>query len=317
MPQGGGDTESANVELMAQAFKRAMGFGSVLPPGRLSKFRGNPERSDELSLGEWLQEFEDATSGMNLTETEKAKVFTDHLIGAAKEEIACLPDGSKGKLKEMKDALRLCFGHRENAHSLSSIFHSRTQQEDETLADFSRTLKKLYSRMENAAVTQEESEALKQLRDKSLCEQFVQGAKEVWVRRELRRIHLSKKEPNYDEMRKEALLLFQETCESTTRRARIREAVVEESAVSSLPKLSDVMDQQKQLVQEVVHMREEMSGLRVMVQDLKSNRRRRRPLSEVICYKCRQTGHYRDSCPQNSPSTVPNQDTSSRQVSGN
>ncbi|XP_063951931.1 uncharacterized protein LOC135156176 [Lytechinus pictus] len=301
MSQGEGDMNSRNMEVMAQVFKKALGLGGILPPGKLSKFRGSPQRSGEPSLGEWLEEFDDATSGMGLNESEKTKVFLDHLVGAAKDEIMCLPESSKGKLKEMKDALRLCFGQNQSSHSLSSIFFSRTQQEDETLADFSRALKKLYGRMENAAVSQEESEALKKLKDKSLCEQFTQGAREVWVKRELRRIFLSKEKENFEEMRKEALLLFQDATEPA-RRARVREAIVEEYAVqTSTPKLNDVLDQQKLLIQEITYMREEMSGLRTIVKDLKSpNRSRRKPFSEIVCYRCKQKGHYKSSCPQTS-----------------
>lgn len=74
-------------------------------------------------------------------------------------------------------------------------------------------------KMEMSALSEEESKALKQLRDKSLREQFIRGASETWVRRELRRTDISPNVTSFEEMRKEAILLFQES-EMQPRRSR-------------------------------------------------------------------------------------------------
>ncbi|PIK57849.1 hypothetical protein BSL78_05232 [Apostichopus japonicus] len=96
------------------------------------------------------------------------------------------------------------------AQSASVEFHNRRQGERESLADFSRSLIRLYNKMETTAPTQEEAKALEKLRNRSLRDQFSAGAREEWVRRELRRISLATKDDGFEEMRKEAIYLFQD-----------------------------------------------------------------------------------------------------------
>ena len=60
---------------------------------------------------------------------------------------------------------------------------------------------RLRSRMEKAAVTRAEKEALVLLRDNALKEQFVRGVKEHSVRHELRRIVLGSADQSFLVMR--------------------------------------------------------------------------------------------------------------------
>lgn len=80
------------------------------------------------------------------------------------------------------------FGSTESVSSLTQSFHNRDQMEKEMLADYSRVLIRLYSRMVNAAANSDKKAALKGLQDITLKERLVRGAREKWVQRELRRI---------------------------------------------------------------------------------------------------------------------------------
>lgn len=59
------------------------------PPVKLGKFQGPPTAPGELSLGEWLVEFDNYAEHYRLTGRSKAHSLVDHLAGAAKEEALC------------------------------------------------------------------------------------------------------------------------------------------------------------------------------------------------------------------------------------
>ncbi|PIK36702.1 hypothetical protein BSL78_26474 [Apostichopus japonicus] len=287
----------ADLTLMAQFFKKAMGFQSI-PPGRLSKFRGPPYRAGELSFLEWLEEFETVAEQFELPDGEKTRVLIDHLVGAAKEEVACMEEVERKSYTKVVSVLKLCFGAHESVQSLSNSFHNRSQHEGENLSDFSRALKRLYSKMEMAAATQKDSQALKQLRDQALREQFIRGAREVWVRRELRRIDLSTKGKTFDVMREEVLTLFQET-EVLPQRSRVREVSVDEvqqsTEVAQSTLISDLIAGQKLLTQEVKNLSRELAAMR------DSSRFYRVKEEEATCFNCEKKGHFAKRCPEPNP----------------
>ncbi|PIK57622.1 hypothetical protein BSL78_05448 [Apostichopus japonicus] len=141
---------------------------------------------------------------------------------------------------------------------------------------FSRSLIRLYNKMETTAPTQEEAKALEKLRNRSLRDQFSAGAREEWVRRELRRISLATKDDGFEEMRKEAIYLFQDG--GTHQVTKVREVTADEISISKAetgPTLREMAEQQSQLLAQVVAMREEIKllrGLSSEVQQLKDNR---------------------------------------------
>lgn len=312
------------MEAMTQFFRRAMGFHGI-PQGKLPKFSGESRRRGELTLREWLDEFDQLTEPLCLDDKAKARIMVDHLAGAAKDEVMCLPEEKRFNPTDVRKALQLCFTPAETVQSLSALFHNRFQEDGESLADFSRDLIRIYSRMEATAPTQEDAGALKQLRDGTLKEQFVRGAREAWVKRELRRISIAPTTDNFEKMREEAILLFQDL---PARKAVVREvqAVDPETTIKSMAAC------QEKLLTEITELKNEVSALRAKTMEIdelrkkiaqlegnvqKSNRPRRqhgrgdhgtrgtrmqdrsqgRSLSEVTCYNCQQLGHYAYNCP--------------------
>ena len=77
------------------------------------------------------------------------------------------------------------------------------QLEGESLADYTRVLMILHDRIEKAAATLAEGQALTLLRDNALKEQFAQGVRQQSVHQELRRLALaSVNRPSYYETTK-------------------------------------------------------------------------------------------------------------------
>ena len=91
---------------------------------------------------------------------ERAVVLVDYLGGCAKEEVLCHPCEVRRDFGALVYLLRRVFGPRETVTSLYAEFYSRVQSVGETLAEFSRALIRLHQRIESAAPTVAERQAL-------------------------------------------------------------------------------------------------------------------------------------------------------------
>ncbi|KAJ8024472.1 hypothetical protein HOLleu_34387 [Holothuria leucospilota] len=140
------------MDALTQFFRRAMGFQGI-PQNKLSKFRGPPRRSGDPSLQEWLADFTEVVKAYNLSDRDQAKAMVEHLIRPAREEVMWLPPADREDTKKVIGCLKLCFALEESVKWLSSEFHNSFQGDTETLAEYSRSLLRLYGRMEAAAPT--------------------------------------------------------------------------------------------------------------------------------------------------------------------
>ena len=221
----------------------------------------------------------------------------------------CLSDKGRQDYEEIVNCLQLCFGFQETTQTLSCQFYNRVQRDGESLGDFSRALLRIYSKMEKAAMTEDEAKAFSQLKDKTLCEQFVNGAQETWMRRELRRIHLEHEKDGFAVVRAEALRLFQEANSSRPRpRVREMEANVARSSIQQSSSSKDSPNLLQEMVEQQKSILVELGQLRSEVTMLKQRRfQRRRAPPYITCFDCGQKGHYRRDCPQSNSSGIPQQ----------
>ena len=291
--------ENLDSDIMVQFFRRSMGLQGITQ-SRLSKFKGLPENVGDPLLQERLEEFEDVTAQFSLSSTDKARLLLDHLAGAAREEVMCLPDEKRHNFDEVVSSLKLCFGYQETTQTLSSQFHSRRQQEGESLCDFSRALLRTYCRMVKSA-GKEDQAALIQLKDHALCDQFVNGARDASVRRELRRIQLDHGKSGFNEVRSEALQLFQEA-PMPQLKPKVREVEMEiaQTALTTVKPeqsvLKEILEQQKTILSEVERLKTDVTSLNETVRRLRTGKRK--ALKDTECYKCHKMGHYMKDCPQ-------------------
>ena len=199
-----------------------------VPTIKLGRFTGHPQRSGDPTLADWLDDFNVYARQMGVSENDRAVVMFDHLGGCAKEEVLCHPNAMRQSVESLTALLRSRFGPMETVPSLHAAFHARMQLEGESLADYSRVLVRLHDRMEKAAATLAEGQALALLRDNALNEQFAQGVRQQSVRQELRRLALASVGRPFFHMRDEALLLLRED-EEHSRRMRVRTTCVDQA----------------------------------------------------------------------------------------
>ena len=296
-----------------------------VPTMKLDKFMGYPRRVGDPTVAEWLHEFDVYARQAGVQNADRAMAILDHLGGCAREEVLCHPDAVRHDYKALVTLLQLRFGPPETVPSLSTAFHARMQLDGETLADYSRVLMRLHSRMEKAATTEAEGQALALLRDNALKEQFVRGVREQSVRQELRRIALNSINKSFHHMRDEALYLLREHDERH-RTMRVRGAEVdqdeylvdqvsvprrrERDPVATDPLVSQMLKTQQQLqaqmMQLMAQQNQTANQLQAVLDRLPSDRAVRprfgpstRPNPrDSSCFFCREQGHFIRDCPR-------------------
>ena len=209
--------------------------------------------------------------------------------------------------------------------SLNQAFSNREQYDGETLADYSRALMRLYGRKEQAAADGDERKAMALLKDSSLKEKFVRGAREKWVQRELRRIEMSFKDKPFLDMREEVLNFFQD--QEPMKKPRVQEVFAERADVgpTQRPMTSSHQHERRgsDYHTEISDLKKDVAQLAKSVQDLiqaqsanarlpagpgrpeftcfnclKKGHTRMTCTEEMVCYHCRGKGHASKMCPK-------------------
>ena len=218
----------ALVETLIKALQRV--GQAPTPTISLPRFFGRPQSPSDPTIDEWLADFDVFVRQCGVSDGEKrAVVLIDYLGGDAKDEVLCRPDEVRRDFGVLVSVLRLVFGPLQTVTSLYAEFYSRMQSEGETLAEYSRALIRLHQRIEGAAPTVAERQALAVLGDGALKHQFVVGVREEWMQHELRRLLLRSADRPFIVVREEALCLM---CEEEARVGEMRP--VEEKAAPAL-----------------------------------------------------------------------------------
>ena len=255
-----------------QAFAQSLNSNQrVTTNVRLSKFYGVPKKTGDPTLKEWLHEVDVYARQLGYDNTAKARTIVDHLAGAAREEILCFAVRERENLPTLLRILRESFQPPETVASLSAAFHARVQSDEENLTEFSRALMRLYGRMIEVA-TGDEAVALGNLRENALKEQFVRGAREPGIKRELRRIQLADAGQSFQAMREAVTLFFRDQEQAGRRGHRIREvecemsvdAQVDQAArgdkLASHPLIKKILDSQEATDKKMAKLESEVGG---------------------------------------------------------
>ena len=198
----------ANAALVETLVKALREVGHAPTVSTLPRFLGRPDSPGDPTIDEWLSSFDLYVRQCGVAEGDRAVLLVDYLGGCAKEEVLCYPDEVRRDFGVLVSRLRRVFGPWETVTSLYADFYSRMQSVGETLAEFSRVLIRLHQRIEGAAPTVAERQALAVLADGALKHQFDVGVRDECVRYELRRLVLRLADKPLIIVREEALCLL-------------------------------------------------------------------------------------------------------------
>ena len=204
-----GAIELSHLELVDTLINALQGVGHAPAPTiSLPRFIGRPQSPSDPTIDEWLSDSDGFMRKCGVSEGERAVVLVDYLGGCANDEVLCHPDDVRRVVGALVSLLRRVFGPWETVTSLYAVFYSWMQSMGETLAEYSRALIRLHRRIEGAAPTVAERQALPVLGHDALKHQFVVGVRGEWVRHELRRLMLRSADRPFIVLREEALCLM-------------------------------------------------------------------------------------------------------------
>ena len=275
---------------------------------KLSKFMGYPQKGGEPTIADWLDEFETFARQVGICNADRAVAVLDHLGGRAREEVLCHPDVVQHDYCALVALLKLRFGPHESVHSLSTECYARVQLDGETLAEYSRVLMGLQNRIEKAAATEAEGQALALLRDTALRGQFVEGVQEQSVGQELRRIALHSADKPFHHMRNEALYLLQDDEQQRCARQG-KDSSPNTPTESRFLQMVQMQQQLQRQVMQLASQQCETAGqMQVVIDQLPSQPQLAapaRPASSTKpnprdgpCFNCREQGSFIKQCPK-------------------
>ena len=156
--------------------------------------------------------------------------------------------------------------------------------------------------MENVAVNAQEKDALAQLRESTLKEQFVRGVLDISVRRELRKLLLGQADLSFTDLREFALELFpdaEQFCEERSSVDCNTALAYKAAAAPSDSKVSDLLESQKRLVDTMQKLVEQQTSMTTKMQSMSEGieslvAAQRR--SQIKCTFCHRTGHTTENC---------------------
>lgn len=268
---------------------------------KVPKFSGNLDRSDSLTIEEWIELVEIHIQTKPI-EKEKALWVYNHLEGAARIEVKYLPREEKECVNGIFRVLREIYGCSHSHISLQRRFFNRKQQEGESLLDYSHSLMTLMDQI----VKSNELARVKSQRD--LRDQFCDGVRDQNLGVRLR--DQVRSHPNWTirDVRREAVQWMAQ-CEGQSFTQKQNDSLyfsneaqvkvfsepknVNQSEYSELRALIEA--QQSQLDSLVKALGPLNTGANVSV-SLPTFRNKKKAESDLRCFRCDQLGHIARYC---------------------
>lgn len=294
---------------------------------KLRTFSGRPKNDGDPSIDDWIDDLEIAFSARGRTDAQKVDLIYTHLEGQAKEEIKFRAD-IRHDPEAILECLRSAFGNPESIITLQQRFFERQQRESETIREYSYVLVELYQ-----TVIKKDNTVFPD-KEKTLCERFVNGLHDKYMRKEAKRLFRRKFDKiDFYHLRDEMILLSEEEestqvspCETKIKTSDRPQSVISDhpnlnTKSSDVPSTEDLLKiieaQQKQIDSLTGYMKDSANklptterhttqtptGIKRFTNDSSMERRSNQyPMDRgtfnrsVYCYGCGRQGHIQRNC---------------------
>ena len=218
---------------LIEGLARLLNESQVLPV-RKPKLR-NYHGDSSYPLTEFLEDFENYCVALNIPLASRAAFLIDHLRGEPLREIRASSHAVRNDVTEIRRRLENQF-RRWTPVELYSNFTKIKQRSGESLMTYARRLAPEYDSIVAACEQRNERDLYIAQREHALKEQFVNGASDVEVQREIRRLGLSDPQLTFNELRDRILQVFgrEDGAELVTiNEGRAGEKIQEETSISA------------------------------------------------------------------------------------
>ncbi|XP_078691732.1 uncharacterized protein LOC144922047 [Branchiostoma floridae x Branchiostoma belcheri] len=301
-----------------------LGLGYLPFDRKLPKFSGTGS-AGSLSVEEWIDEVEGSFQLFNIPEGHRAGLLYRQLEGEARRQVAVLSNAERTDLERLKDRLVEAFGDTAHVSVIMGQFYSRVQLPKETLQSYALALQELLKRADRRR-----GQPLVDT-DSILRDRFLDGIRDEWLRRQLRREVMRAPVENprtFREIKEEAFHLSGEWGASTAQpEIQARQMVMGSSEVDMATELTRFREETEKSLESL---RQEISRLTMRPDSYSVNQTTRgsttlwtarktssnsRPTDKwdasgkPICRNCELVGHMARDCrrtPQQNSAVNPN-----------
>ncbi|XP_023817649.1 uncharacterized protein LOC105355397 [Oryzias latipes] len=251
-----------------------------------------------VGIDDWVEEVEACVRARRLGALEKAFFIFDHLEGEAKEEIRYRPRCEREDPEKIINILRELYGCSSSYVALQEKFFSRTQQEGESLQEYSPALLSVMDK-----IKQTSPESVPQS-DKLLRDQFIEHVLDPDLCRELKRLVRLTPQMSMWEARTTAIQWEREGRPGEDRRGGLYPVpsicAMQGSNVkpgAPPPSVGVIGPELVELRALILKQQEQINKLTDAMATLQRAPRQTRPnRAAIICRRCQQVGHYAKEC---------------------
>ena len=274
---------------------------------QITPFSGDPAK-DGRSVEEFIEEVARVVRARGQNTGDQIDFVLSLLRGSALEEVRLCTGGEPDDVSELFTLLREAFAEKRTVAQLLQAFYGRRQRENETLQEYSHALSQVL-RLALKQRTDAVSDARVAVRD-----QFIEGVRDVSLKRELRRMVRDRPRCTLLEVREEAIAWSLEdqrdtkvaqtkqvVCDSI-RKEGLGTGTLQEKPEVSLEDIVKMVSEQSKAIGELTIALKEGMGQKDRTYRDWGGRPRPKPQftddGKPICFKCKEPGHISRECPQ-------------------
>ncbi|CAH1271646.1 Hypp4697 [Branchiostoma lanceolatum] len=306
--QGGQNQQNQNGQ-NPQNHLAGINFGYLPFDRKLPKFTGV---ASGLTVEEWIDEIEGAFQLFNVPAGQRAGLLCRQLEGEARRQVNVLSNAERADVERVKERLHEAFGDTAPVSVIMGEFYSRVQLPRESLQQYALALQELLKRADRRR-----GQPLVD-QDNILRDRFLDGIRDEWLCRQLRREVIRAPAANprtFREVKEEAFHLSGEWGASS------RQVQARQMGMGGEPNVTDELSRLRRDTETSLEsIRREIARLRPSNSSSPRYNRPERgsmgrggprpafkwdPEGRPICWKCEEVGHEGYRCPNNDRSARP------------